>query len=99
MVEFLKEEWDRPSRSDWYLMAIECAIKRQWSKNPRSIELAHSKLKFHDKEADEDLVKIEENEIAMAAADSKERWRNRMGLGPDGKPRKKKQRGPERNGK
>jgi hypothetical protein len=39
-------QWNRPSRDNWYLMAIAAEVRRVLSKQPRSIKEKHFKLKF-----------------------------------------------------
>ena len=43
---FLEEEWERPSREDFYAaqIALECA--RNWAKHPGRLKLEHYLLKF-----------------------------------------------------
>lgn len=43
-----EEEWQRPSRTDWYLMQIAREVACVLSKNPNKIETKTFKLKFED---------------------------------------------------
>ncbi len=43
---WLDEEWDKPSRSDNYLMQIAMEVERVLSKNPNKIQMKSKLLKF-----------------------------------------------------
>lgn len=42
-------EWDRPNRTDNYLMSIACEVRRSQSKRPARHKLEHMRLKFRRK--------------------------------------------------
>jgi hypothetical protein len=45
-LAWLEMEWDRPGRSDHYLMSIACEVRRVLSKKPDRVKLDHFWLKF-----------------------------------------------------
>lgn len=49
-MDWLDDQWEKPSRTDNYLMQIALEIRSVLSKNPRSIKLQHFLLKFLGKE-------------------------------------------------
>ncbi|MHC4687246.1 MAG: hypothetical protein ACYTEW_23490, partial [Planctomycetota bacterium] len=42
----MDEQWNRPSRSDQYLMQIAQEVRRVLSKDPEAIKLDHFKIRF-----------------------------------------------------
>jgi hypothetical protein len=44
--EWLLEDWNRPDKTDHYLMEVACEVRRVLSGNPRNIRLDHFRLKF-----------------------------------------------------
>ena len=46
ILAWLQEQWNEPSRTDWYLMQVACEIVRGRVKKPRSIGLKDFKLPF-----------------------------------------------------
>lgn len=45
---WLQEQWNRPRRGDWYMMAVAAEVRRSNSKRPKSVKIEHLKLKFED---------------------------------------------------
>jgi hypothetical protein len=79
-VAWLDADWERPSRTDHYLMAIAAEVRRGHVKKPNSVKPEHFKLKFARRGA------------APSARDrdasSRAGWFGMMSAarGPDGKP-------------
>ena len=49
---WLEEQWDRPSRGDYYLMQVACQVARVLAKHPDKIKLEHFQLRFSDPASD-----------------------------------------------
>lgn len=47
-LQWIEDEFDRPNRSDHYLMLIAAEVRRVLSKNPNLIKLNDFKLNFKD---------------------------------------------------
>ena len=45
-MEWLAEEWNRPDRTDHYLMLLAAETRAGRVKNPKNIKLEHFKLRF-----------------------------------------------------
>ncbi len=45
-LEYLKQEWREPNKTDHYLMQIAQEIRRANSKKPNSVKLKNFKIKF-----------------------------------------------------
>jgi hypothetical protein len=43
---WLREEWNTPTRSDYYLMEIACEVRRVLSSKPGNIKVEHFKLEW-----------------------------------------------------
>lgn len=83
---WLELEWDKPSRSDWFLMQIAAEIRRVLSKKPKLIQLKHFFLKFttgkSDKPIEPEMTKEEATRIA------KNKWFGLVGYKPKKKEKK-----------
>jgi hypothetical protein len=67
-MSWMEEQWDMPTRTDYYLMQIDNSVKRVLSKRPSAIKLEHSKLVFREKKKEVPLTK------EQAASISKAKW-------------------------
>lgn len=76
---WLRDEWDRPSRSDWYVMQLNTSLARMFAKNPSSIEVKHFKLEFKD-ESTEHTGPMSEEEAMSHARDSEAIWLGAFGV-------------------
>lgn len=45
--QYLVRRWNKPSRTDYYLMQLNCTVKQLLAKNPRRIKIQDQKLKFN----------------------------------------------------
>ena len=45
-LAWLDEQWDKPDRTDHYLMQLCMVVRQILSKNPKAIKLEHHELKF-----------------------------------------------------
>lgn len=43
---YLDEDWNRPSRTDWYLMQIALRLRQAWFKNGGKAQLSEERLRF-----------------------------------------------------
>lgn len=75
-MDWLNEEWERPSRSDNYLMQIAAEVRRVLSKKPNSIKLRDFLLKFKKQ-------KPKELTLEEATKQSKRRWLSWLNIGKD----------------
>ena len=64
---WLDEQWNRPSRSDHYLMGVGCEVRRANARNPAAVQLSHLKITF---ERVESARPMSDQQIAA----SKARW-------------------------
>jgi hypothetical protein len=48
---WFNRQWDRPSRSDYYLMQIATEVRRVLSTKPQTIKMEHARLRFRPPEA------------------------------------------------
>lgn len=74
---WLDEQWDRPDRTDQYLMQIACEVARANAKHPDRLRLEHFRLRFGAARPAGRKLTPEE-----AAAASKARWMMAAGLNP-----------------
>ena len=79
MVEFLKMEWNQPSRSDNYLMLIAQEVRRVLSKDPAKITLSDFKLTFGT--GNEKTPKMSREQRTAIAQNH---WRSLLGMNDDG---------------
>lgn len=70
-VAWVVEQWNRPDRTDHYLMLIATSVQRVLAKHPNKIQLSHNKLTFGKQER-----KPASKEQAAAVA--KAAWISRM---------------------
>lgn len=75
---WLDMEWNRPSRSDQYIMAVCAEVRRVLHKHPNRVELKHFLLKFEGKTAKKKLV-TEEQKLERAQALSMAKWVGAVG--------------------
>lgn len=66
---WLRRQWDRPDRHDWYLMQLACEVRRVLSKKPASIKVQDFKLRFGTEK-----TKSKPRTREEAAALSKAKW-------------------------
>ncbi len=45
-VEYLRQGWNRPSRSDNYLMLLATRVQQVLAKDPKKVEMSGNRLKF-----------------------------------------------------
>lgn len=45
-LAWLEMQWDKPSRTDWYLMQIAAEVRRGLVKKPSSVKTENMKIKF-----------------------------------------------------
>lgn len=69
-LSWLEEEWNVPSRSDYYMMQLITVVNRIMRKNPRSVKLEDAKMKFSRGPTKPQKSISRE----QAAAASKSRW-------------------------
>ncbi len=72
-------EWNRPSRTDHYLMGVECEVRRVLSKKPNDIQPEHFKMKFNSgaqKPVRSEAYKQQISDV------SKQIWLSRMTMQP-----------------
>ena len=72
--DWLKHEFNTPSRSDHYLMTIACEVRRVLSKNPNSINADDFRLTFSQKDPGPTKTPEQEAEEARAI------WKARLGM-------------------
>ncbi len=84
-MSWLELEWNRPDRTDHYLMQIAVEIRRVLSKNPSSHKLEHLLIKFIRKldnkanqKSNQGMTKDQISGIALAT------WLGRMTMAPKG---------------
>lgn len=70
-MAWLEMQWDRPSRTDWYLMQIAAEVYKKFRKNPAQILVETFKLRF--KSSNKAPVKTKAQK-EMDAAAAKARW-------------------------
>jgi len=70
---WLEEQWNKPSRTDHYLMRIAQRVQQQWSKKP--VNLSDQLVKFARKTRREKPV-----DKAAQIARSKSIWMSRLGI-------------------
>lgn len=68
----LDNEYDRPSRTDHYLMALRADVVKSWARNPGAVKIEHMRLKFKDdkpkERSAEEYWTWVDNVTAMASA-------------------------------
>lgn len=75
-LAWLQQQWNRPTRSDSYLMQIACEVRRVLSKDPRKIHLSHFELEFGPKSQPRDVRQMT---AAEASLEAQARWKTAMG--------------------
>jgi hypothetical protein len=45
-LAWLEMQWERPNRTDWYLMQIAAEVRRGLVKRPNDVKTEHLKLRF-----------------------------------------------------
>jgi len=69
-MRYLEEQWEKPSRTDNYLMQIAAEVRRVLHSNPRRIKQSHFLLSFNGKEKKKPTEEEKQRLIAAAKA----RW-------------------------
>lgn len=75
---YLEEEYNRPSRTDYYLMQIAVEVRRVLSKKPALIKLKHFLIRFTPSTQKSKPPTTED--ISSKVAQSKSRWKRWVGL-------------------
>lgn len=71
-LAWLDMQWDRPSRTDQYLMQVACEVRRVLAKRPNEIKLADFRLRLVEPEVKPQMTR------EQATALSKARWLGMM---------------------
>lgn len=66
---WLEQQWNRPNRTDNYLIQIAAEVRRLFRKNPRSVKMEHMVLRFSKPKQHRKPVDIKE--VSRVA---KSRW-------------------------
>lgn len=80
-------EWNRPSRSDHYIMQLTAEVRRivGWmNKNPGPLSLDKLKITFKNRSVEDEPIDVEETSRRSMAI-----WRARLGIDKHGKVRRK----------
>lgn len=77
-MAYLESQWNRPNRTDNYLMQIAQEIRRVLSKNPGAIKADGFKLKFEVTEAEEPIPPQEKADRSRSV------WLGSVGVKHDG---------------
>jgi len=72
---FFEDEWERPSRTDNYLMQIAAEVRRVLSKRPENIKIKHFRLTFGSREKSKAPLTREQ-----ATAASQAKWLGALGM-------------------
>ena len=73
-MAWLSEQWNVPTKADYYQMQTSCEVRRVLSTNPRNIQIDHFKLKFGPKKPP--------ISVSHAAMLSKAKWISFMTMNP-----------------
>lgn len=78
---WLGMEWNRPSRSDHYLMQLALVTMRANMKHPGRVQMKHLQLEFKEvtRTASKPEGRLDPRKIEKAAAVSKARWFGMLG--------------------
>ncbi len=74
-VAWLRVQWDRPDRTDGYLMQVAAEVRRGHVKNPRKVKLEDFRLKYDGGSSRKKPAMTKEQATAM----SKAVWMARLG--------------------
>lgn len=74
--EWRRRQWNRPSRSDHYLMQIAMQVRRVLAKHPKKIKLEHFKVPFKFKRV---ATVTPKGNTAYKTEVSKSVWASRFG--------------------
>lgn len=72
---WLQEQWNNPSRTDYYLIQIAREVRAVLSKNPNQIKFEHLRIKFKEK------AEGRKPSVQKAAQWAKARWFGLTGKG------------------
>lgn len=72
-IAWLDQQWNKPDRSDHYMMQVAAEVRRVLSKKPQSIKLGHFLLKF-------EFVPPRPTTSKQALAASKAKWFAAVGM-------------------
>jgi hypothetical protein len=79
--EWLQEEWNRPSRTDHYLMRIALEVASVLAKDPKSIKIGQFKLEFGKPDPENpDEPSAPKMTKERAANIAKLTWAKRLGI-------------------
>ena len=76
---WLDQEWDNPSRSDWYAMQVAAEVQRLYEqrlKSPKPVQVKDMKLNFTTEKDANKPLRVEKK---VATAWSKARWFSWLG--------------------
>ena len=79
MLVWLRERWNKPDRTDHYLMRIAQRIQQVLMDDPNKVSIDHQKIDFVFKS--KAPVKLTPEEQQMRLAISKARWKAAVGFG------------------
>ena len=79
-MQFLEQDWDIPTRQDYFLAQIAAEVRRTIAREPKAVKLEHFMLKFA---SPAEAVATEE-ERERKGATSKASWLAILGLGKKG---------------
>jgi hypothetical protein len=75
-LAWLRMQWDRPDRTDWYLMQIAAEVRKGLVKHPNSVKTDQLKIKFIFDECRPAAVLTPEEQMRV----SKQCWLGAVGL-------------------
>jgi hypothetical protein len=77
-LAWLEMQWDRPSRTDWYLMQVAAEVRKGLVKRPNAVKTEHLKIKFvlDRKRSARGSALTPQEQMAL----SKHRWLGAVGL-------------------
>jgi len=68
---YLKQKWDSPTTTEYYLMQIAAEIRRTKAKDPRRVRIEDLRIIFRSKRSHRDMTEEEKKQAAQA---SKNAW-------------------------
>lgn len=74
-VAWMNNQWNSPSRSDWYLMELMAVVRRLMHDNPASVQPRQFRLRFDDESA--------ESKPGHSVEQSKSTWMTATGYKDD----------------
>lgn len=80
-LQWLRDQWENPDRTDYYLMQIAAEVRRGNAKNPRSVDANDFKMKFRESGRSRRYSRRNLTR-EQAASISKATWMMRLGMLP-----------------